>query len=111
MARGVWDLVRGAVSAGQVFAEPIERDGTTLIGVARVSGGGGGEQLAHGATAGGVGLMAAPVGAYVIQDGRVRWIPAVDVNRVLVIVVLIVVVILVRRARRARRRHKAAQER
>jgi uncharacterized spore protein YtfJ len=105
MAGGVWGLVRGAVSAGQVFAEPIERDGTTLVGAARVYGGGGGELLTGDSSAGGVGLSAAPVGAYVIRDGQVRWIPAVDVNRVLVIVVLVLVVVMVRRARR---RHRMA---
>jgi uncharacterized spore protein YtfJ len=108
MAANVWGLVRGAVSAGQVFAEPIERDGTTLVGAARVAGGGGGELAQHGANAGGVGLIAAPVGAYVIRDGQVRWIPAVDVNRVLVIVVLVLVLIMVRRARRRRRAARAA---
>jgi uncharacterized spore protein YtfJ len=100
-------MVRDAVSAGQVFAEPVERDGTTVIGVARVWGGGGGEQLANGATAGGLGLLAGPVGAYVIRDGRVRWIPAVDVNRLVVAVVVIGLVIQVRKARRRR----AARER
>jgi uncharacterized spore protein YtfJ len=102
MAVGVLGMVREAVSAGRVFAEPVERDGTTVIGVARVQGGGGGEQLANGATAGGLGLIAGPVGAYVIRDGRVWWIPAVDVNRLILAVVVIVLVIQVRKARRRR---------
>jgi hypothetical protein len=106
MAVGVWEMVRGAVSAGQVFAEPVERAGTTVLGVARVYGGGGGEQLPDGSTAGGLGLAAGPVGAYVIRDGRVRWIPAVDVNRLVVVVAVVAVVLLVRRARR----RNAAQE-
>jgi uncharacterized spore protein YtfJ len=107
MATGVLGMVRDAVSAGQVFAEPVERDGTTLIGVARVWGGGGGEALANGSTAGGLGLLAEPVGAYAIRDGKVRWIPAVDVNRLVVAVVLIVVIVLVRKGRR---RRKARQQ-
>jgi uncharacterized spore protein YtfJ len=103
-------MVRNAVSASQVFAEPVERDGTTLIGVARVSGGGGGDQLADGSTDGGVGLIAAPVGAYVIKDGQVRWMPAVDVNRLIVVLTVILIVILVRRARRRRRKAVAREQ-
>lgn len=112
MAVGVLDRVRDAVSARQVFAEPVERDGTTVIGVARVYGGGGGEQLADGSSAGGLGLMAGPVGAYVLRDGRVRWIPAVDVNLVIVAAAVIIVVVQVRKSRRrraARERHRAEQ--
>jgi uncharacterized spore protein YtfJ len=104
MADGALEMVRKTVSAGQVFAEPIERDGTTVIGVARIfGGGGGGERLPDGSTGGGLGLIAGPVGAYVIRDGRVRWIPAVDANRLVVVVAVLGVVILVRRARRRRR--------
>ncbi len=33
---------------------------------------------------GGFGLSASPVGAYVIKDGKVTWMPAVDVNRVII---------------------------
>lgn len=112
MAVGVLDRVRDAVSARQVFADPVERDGTTLIGVARVYGGGGGEQLADGSSAGGLGMLAAPVGAYVLRDGRVRWIPAVDVNGLIVAAAVIIVVVQVRRSRRrraARQRHHAEQ--
>jgi uncharacterized spore protein YtfJ len=103
MAAGVLGMVREAVSAGQVFAEPVERDGTTLIGVARVYGGGGGEALANGSTAGGLGLFAAPVGAYAIRDGKVRWIPAVDVNLLVAAVVVGVVIVQLRKARRHRK--------
>ncbi|SDS61353.1 hypothetical protein [Paraoerskovia marina] len=34
-----------------------------------------------GAGGGGFGLRVKPIGVYVVQDGRTRWIPAVDVNR------------------------------
>jgi hypothetical protein len=107
MAGGVIGMVRDTVSAGRVFAEPVQRGGTTVIGVARVYGGGGGEQLANGETAGGVGLLAGPVGAYVIRDGKVRWIPAVDVNVLVLAAGVIVLIVLVARARAQR---KAAQE-
>lgn len=98
MARSAVSVVGDTVSAGRVFTEPVDRDGTTVIGVARVYGGGGGERLA-----GGVGLLARPVGAYVMKDGRVRWVPAVDVNRLLALLLVLMVVVLVRRARHRRR--------
>lgn len=110
MVGGVLEMVRKVVSANQVFAEPVDRDGTTVIGVARIAGGGGGDQFADGSNDGGVGMYAAPVGAYVIKDGKVRWMPAVDVNGLVVILTVILIAILVRRARR-RHRKAAAQER
>ncbi|HEX3649721.1 MAG TPA: sporulation protein [Pseudonocardiaceae bacterium] len=97
------DRIADAVSARRVFAEPVERAGTTVIGVARVRGGGGGSQRIDGAGDGGFGLLAGPVGAYVIRDGRVRWLPAVDVNRIVVLLVMILVLVQLRKARRRRR--------
>lgn len=74
-----------AITVTRVFGEAYERDGTTVIPVARVSGGGGGGQggAAEQGEGGGLGygLKAEPAGAYVIKDGTVRWEPAVDVNR------------------------------
>lgn len=109
MAVTVFDRVRSVVSASQAFTEPIHSAGVTVVGVARVAGGGGGEMEADGSSDGGLGLVARPVGAYVIQDGKVRFIPAVDVTRVLVVAAVIVAIILIRRARRKRRRQAAAQ--
>jgi hypothetical protein len=105
MAASVFGLVRDAVSAGQVFSEPVERGGTTLIGVARVYGGGGGDLFSSGASDGGLGFVARPVGAYVLRDGAVRWIPAVDVNRLVVAAAVLGVVVLARRARRRKKAH------
>lgn len=69
-----------------VYAEPVERDGVTVIAAARVVGGGGGgtgpDQHGHRTEGGGLGLVARPAGAFVIQDGKVRWEPAVDVNSI-----------------------------
>ena len=77
----------------QVFGEPIERDGLTIIPVAKVMGGGGssGETGSEGAaetartsnTGGGFGFRATPAGTYVIKDGTVSWQPALDLNRVI----------------------------
>src|SRR5918997_223795 len=75
-------MARDAMTARTVFAEPIERDGTTVIPAATVRGGGGGGGSADAEGGGGFGLMAKPAGAYVIRDGKVSWEPAIDVNRI-----------------------------
>ncbi|MFJ2666401.1 spore germination protein GerW family protein [Nocardia fluminea] len=89
---------KDAMAVERVYAEPIERDGTTLIGVAAVSGGGGGggsETNGEGGSGAGFGLGAKPVGAFVIRDGNVRWQPAVDVNRLIGVVGAVVLAALI----------------
>lgn len=84
-----------ALTVRRVVGDPIERDGITIIPMARVSGGGGsgsgegppaadsdGETTGRG-SGGGYGVGVVPSGAFVIRDGVVRWQPAVDVNRFL----------------------------
>lgn len=70
-----------------VFAEAVEKDGVTVIPAAKVIGGGGGgngeDKRGQRGEGGGLGLVARPVGAFVIRDGQVTWQPAVDVNRVI----------------------------
>jgi uncharacterized spore protein YtfJ len=75
---------------GRVFGTPIIQDGVIVLPVARISsGGGGGEGNGPGAdsdkrgTGGGLGVVAKPLGVFVIKDGRVAWRPAVDVGRVI----------------------------
>ena len=86
---------KNSVEARMVFAEPIERDGMTVIPAARVAAGGGGgngrDKQGQQGEGGGLGLTARPVGAYVIADGKLRWEPAVDVNRILAVVGSVVV--------------------
>jgi uncharacterized spore protein YtfJ len=110
--------MKDAASVARVFGEPIDRDGTTVIPVARVGGaggwGGGGSGAAwqrwmagmrgkaddagdvplpgeaDDASAGGgfgvgAGISARPAGVYVIRGGKVRWLPAVDANRAVVV--------------------------
>ena len=80
---------RDALTVKRVFGEPVERDGVTVIPVAKVQGGGGGgggegpEGQGKG-SGGGFGLIARPVGAYVIRGQKVSWQPALDLNRLLV---------------------------
>ncbi|WP_324188124.1 spore germination protein GerW family protein [Nocardia higoensis] len=90
---------RDAMTVKRVYSEPVERDGTTIIGVAAISGGGGGGSGTdqEGQEGGGVGfgMGAKPVGAYVIRDGQVRWQPAVDVNRLVTVAGVVTVAALV----------------
>jgi uncharacterized spore protein YtfJ len=83
--------IRRVLRARDVFGKPVESDGVTVIPVAAVFGGGGagGGERRAGSPGGageapqaggglGFGLMARPVGAFVIRDGKVRWRSAVD---------------------------------
>jgi uncharacterized spore protein YtfJ len=75
-----------SVKARMVYAEPVEKDGVTVIPAAQIIGGGGGGDADKDGTrgvGGGLGLIARPVGAFVIKDGEVRWEPAVDLNRLI----------------------------
>jgi uncharacterized spore protein YtfJ len=92
---------RQSVATGTVFAEPVERDGVTVIAAAHVMGGGGGgtgEADGQQGEGGGFGLNARPAGAYVIKDGQVRWQPAVDPVRILSTVAAVVITLIVARA-------------
>ena len=94
---------REALTVRRVFGEPIEKDGLTIVPVAQVMGGFGaggtaeappvetegragaptvaGKPAAPAGTGAGFGVVARPAGVYVIREGRVRWLPSVDVNR------------------------------
>ncbi len=106
---------RDAMSAKRVFGEPYEKDGVTIITAAKVSGGGGGGSGGDGkggeGSGGGFGLSASPVGAYVIRNGKVRWIPAVDVNRVILggQFVAIMMLLTIRGVMRRRMRMRMAE--
>ena len=69
-----------AMTAKRVYGEPFEKDGVTVIPAAAIRGGGGG----GGGDSGGVGygIVARPVGAFIIKGGEVAWKPAVDATRV-----------------------------
>ncbi|HEX4525544.1 MAG TPA: hypothetical protein VH108_02265 [Gaiellaceae bacterium] len=77
---------RDAVSVKRVYGDPYEKNGLTVIPAATVRGGGGGGMGDHEGVdtggGGGFGLMARPSGAWIIEDGRATWKPAVDVNRI-----------------------------
>ncbi|TDP33158.1 spore germination protein GerW family protein [Nocardia ignorata] len=100
--------VKEAMSVERVYAAPVERDGTTVIGVAAISGGagGGGGSGPDGekGSGAGFGVGAKPVGAFVIRDGRVRWQPTVDANRLIAVVGMVALAALAVGARYANRR-------
>jgi uncharacterized spore protein YtfJ len=117
-ARELLKSVRDALSVRQVFGEPVERDGVTVIPAATVMGGGGGgageafgkpstessearPQQQGGGGAGFGGVMW-PAGAFEIKDGRATWRPAIDVTRVLVMVLLLAIALVRARGRRRR---------
>lgn len=107
-AEEILSRVRDAMRVEQVYGQPYEKDGVTVIPVARVMGGagaGGGTGPAEGAEEGaaasagpntgsgwGFGAAAAPAGVYVIRDGIVTWEPAVDRNRVIFLAGLVTLV-------------------
>jgi uncharacterized spore protein YtfJ len=77
---------RDAITVKRVYGDPYERDGVTVIPAATVSGGAGGgsgdDAKGGSGGGGGFGLGARPVGAYVIDNGTVRWEPAIDIARI-----------------------------
>ena len=93
---------RDAMSVRRAFADPHVQDGVTVIPAAVVVGGvGAGSGQRGGGDAGdggGFGVLAMPVGAFVIKAGRLRWHPAVSAN--IVIVAATVVAVTYLRARR-----------
>jgi uncharacterized spore protein YtfJ len=104
--------VRDVITVRRVFGDPVIQDGTTVIPAASVWGGGGGggghDQQGQQGEGGGFGLHARPAGGYVIKDGVVRWIPAVDINRVLTLVGAVLITCGFSWARVAKLRAKAA---
>ncbi len=86
----VQELLSGArdvVSVKRVYGEPYEKNGLTVIPAATVRGGGGvgmgDTERGESGQGGGFGLIARPSGAWIIEDGRVTWRPAIDVNRII----------------------------
>jgi uncharacterized spore protein YtfJ len=119
----LFSRMRRHLSVSRAFGTAYERDGSMIIPVAMVAGGGGGgegsaaprdratptsdddaEPLGEASNSGGgFGGVVVPVGVYVVQGERVRWVPAVNPN--LVFVVVIVALRLAAKSRRRRRAH------
>jgi uncharacterized spore protein YtfJ len=88
---------KDSIGAKAVFGAPYEKNGLTIIPAAQFMGGaGGGEgqapaageteasvQTAMTGSGGGYGVSGKPTGAFVIKGDKVSWVPAVDVNRLM----------------------------
>lgn len=79
---------RDRMTVERVYGVPYEADGVVFIPAASVKGGvGGGESEGTDASpsgrGGGFGVSARPIGAYQIRGEEVKWVPAVDVTRVI----------------------------
>ncbi len=112
------------LSVGRSFGVAYEKDGSLIIPVAIVTGGGGAGEGASGSSVaddvrendgestgdassnssgGGFGGVVMPVGVYVVKDEKVRWVPVVSANLVIVLVFLLVRMVLRSRSRARRR--------
>jgi uncharacterized spore protein YtfJ len=104
---------RDALTVRRVYGEPYERDGVTVIPAAAVGGGGGGggghDASGQEGEGGGFGLSAKPAGVYVVTDGKVRWQPAVDVNRLVATLAAAIVAVAFAQVRLARVRAGGAR--
>ena len=102
------EKMRDSLRAEMVYGQPYEKDGMTVIPAAAVLGGGGGGSGRRGADAegdgGGFGLVARPVGAFVVENGTVRWQPALDATRLILAGTLVLLVLSRRFGRRRRAR-------
>ena len=98
----LFDRITENLSVRRSFGKPYESAGTMVIPVAFVAGGGGGGEGTTGqadpddvltdgleedssdasasGSGGGFGGVVIPVGAYVVKDDQVRWVPAVNVT-------------------------------
>ena len=86
------EQVGARVAASTVFGAPVERDGITVIPVARARfgfGGGGGESPANeeGGAGAGAGGFVSPRGYIELKDGRSRFVPAVNPAEMLALMV------------------------
>jgi uncharacterized spore protein YtfJ len=69
--------------ASAVFGEPVERDGVTVIPVAKSSwgfGGGSGGDAANQGSGGGGGGLVSPIGFIELSNGRARFVPTRDLR-------------------------------
>lgn len=93
-AKEILERATDALSVKRVFGEPYERNGVTIVPVAKYGGGGGAGGDTEGNGGGGFGLGANPAGVYVIRGDDVRWEPAIDVNAIVKSALMVTTVIL-----------------
>ncbi len=93
-----------AFTVRKVFGEPIKQGGQTLIPVAKIAGGSGGD-----AGGSGFGGAAKPIGTLVLDGEHVRWRPTVEPAHVLAILGFVLTTLLCLRACKHRHHHKHAR--
>jgi len=101
--RELVDKAKDLITVRQVFGDPIERDGVTLIPAAYVRGGGGGGGGTNEDNSGGglgFGIASRPSGTFVIRGDQVEWQPAIDVTSVIQSFAAVVIAFLVFRRRK-----------
>ncbi len=109
----VLEQVKQLVGGSTVFGAPYEKNGVAVIPASSFwAGGGGGEGSAPDSQGsgegGGAGVMARPAGVFVIKGDNVAWVPAFDLNRVILMGQLVVLAAILswRSVARARARRR-----
>lgn len=93
---------RDALVVERVFGAPYERNGVTIIPAAAVrgcAGGGEGEDDEKGrGEGGGFGMSERPLGVYRVVGDDVRWVPAIDATKLILMgqVVVLAALLLAR---------------
>ncbi len=105
----VLSKTRDAVTVKRVYGDPYEKDGVTVIPAAAVKGGAGGgsghDEKGQEGEGGGFGVTGRPAGAFVVKDGQVKWLPAIDPNRLFLTIGAIVIAYVLTRPRLAKFRN------
>ena len=86
-AMALLEGARDVITTKRVIGDPYEKNGVMVIPVVSASGGGGGGEGTGNdgkGTGCGLGLSVKPLGAFVIKGDDVRWLPAIDVTRVII---------------------------
>jgi uncharacterized spore protein YtfJ len=113
------------LSVRRAFGTAYEMDGLLVIPVALVAGGGGGGEgtglqaddaggcdgTVPSGSGGGFGGLVLPIGTYVVKDGSVRFVPAVDVTLIVLAGLILARLVVRSRGRSLRRRVHAHDSR
>lgn len=100
----VLNEIRETLTVRRIYGEPYVSGSLTVIPAATLGGGGGGggghDKDGQDGEGAGFGVGGRPAGAYVIKDGKVFWLPAINPNQIITMVGLVVIAYLISRARR-----------